>query len=77
MHPKQYWDQRDASLYGRKLRAPEAARYLGVSQSTLAKWRLYGTGPLFCKLGGVVVYDVADLNEFTDSRRRLSTSEYR
>ena len=75
MHRKQYQDHRDA-IYGRKLRTPEAAQYLGISQSTLAKWRLYGTGPLFCKLGGIVVYDVADLNEFTDSRRRLSTSEY-
>ena len=75
MHPKEYRDQL-AFPYGRKLRTPEAAQYLGISQSTLAKWRLYGTGPLFCKLGGIVVYDVADLNEFTDSRRRLSTSEY-
>jgi Helix-turn-helix domain len=71
MHPKHCGDQQD----GRKLRAPEAAEYLGVSQSTLAKWRLYWTGPIFCKLGAIVV-DVTDLNQFTASRRRLSTSEY-
>jgi hypothetical protein len=46
MHPKQYREQREASLRGRKLRTPETASFLGVSQSTLAKWRMYGCGPI-------------------------------
>jgi hypothetical protein len=75
MHPKQYQEQREASLQGRKLRAPETARYLGVSPSTLAKWRLYGCGPPYSKLGSVVVYDIDDLDEFAAERRRRSTSD--
>ncbi len=57
------------------LRPPAAGAYLGgVSTSTLAKWRLVGTGPAFCKAGRVVVYAVEDLDEYMFSRRRLSTS---
>ena len=75
MHRKQYQDLREASLAGRKLRAPEAARYLGVSASTLAKWRLYGRGPPYSKLGSIVVYGIDDLNRFAAERRRTSTSD--
>lgn len=75
MHPKQYREQREASLRGRKLRTPETASFLGVSQSTLAKWRMYGCGPPYSKLGGVVIYDIADLDTFAAERRRLSTSD--
>lgn len=75
MHPKQYEEQREASLHGRKLRAPEAARHLGVSPSTMAKWRLYGRGPPYSKLGSIVVYDIADLEAFAAERRRWSTSD--
>jgi predicted DNA-binding transcriptional regulator AlpA len=75
MHPNEYQKQREASLYGRKLRTPETSRYLGVSQSTLAKWRLYGRGPPYSKLGSIVVYDIDDLNEFAAARRRSSTSD--
>ena len=31
----------------RVMRAPEAATYIGLSESTLAKRRLYGLPPLF------------------------------
>lgn len=58
------------------LRPPAAGEYLGgVSTSTLAKWRLAGTGPPYSKAGRVVVYNAGDLDAFLTSRRRLSTSE--
>lgn len=75
MHPHEYEATREASLAGRKLRAPEAARYLGVSASTLAKWRLYGCGPPYSKLGSIVVYGIDDLSRFAAERRRTSTSD--
>lgn len=75
MHPRKFEEQREASLCGRKLRTPEAARYLGVSQSTLAQWRTYGCGPAYSKLGGIIIYDIADLNGFAAQRRRLSTAD--
>ncbi len=59
-----------------KMRAPEAAAYLGLSASTLAKMRLRGDGPQFIKAGPrVVLYDLNDIDEWLASRRRSSTSD--
>jgi predicted DNA-binding transcriptional regulator AlpA len=58
------------------VRAPEAAKYLGLSASTLAKLRMSGDGPTFAKLGRrVVVYRLADLDEWVTRSRRKSTLE--
>ena len=58
------------------LRPPAAGKYLGgVSTSTLAKWRLSGTGPAYSKAGRLVVYDIQSLDKFLTSRCRLTTSE--
>jgi len=58
------------------LRPPAAGEFLGgVSTSTLAKWRLAGTGPAYSKAGKNFVYNVADLDSYLSSRRHLSTSE--
>jgi predicted DNA-binding transcriptional regulator AlpA len=60
----------------RKLRAPDAATYIGLSTSTLAKMRLRGDGPAYAKAGPrIVVYDLRDLDDWLSSRRRFSTSE--
>ena len=46
----------------RVLRAREAAEYLGLTESTLAKRRLYGLPPSFLKLGGRAIgYAIEDL----------------
>ncbi len=61
---------------GRWLRPPAAGEYLGgISTSTLAKWRLSGSGPAFSKAGRVVVYDLADLESWLAARKRTSTSD--
>ncbi len=66
MHPNEY----------RKLRTPEAAAFLSVSVSTLTKWRVYGKGPSYEKIGQrVVVYDPAELREFAARGMRRSTSD--
>ncbi len=57
------------------LRPDEAALYLHVSKSSLAKWRVYGTGPAFTKAGRVVLYAQADLDQWLTDNRRRSTSE--
>jgi hypothetical protein len=65
----------DISEY-RKLRAPAAAAYIGLSASTLAKMRLRGDGPVYSKAGPrIVVYDVRDLDAYLDARKRTNTSE--
>jgi excisionase family DNA binding protein len=39
-----------------RLRAVEAAQYLRVSRSTLAKWRMRGEGPPFHRCGPRIVH---------------------
>lgn len=58
----------------RLLRTPEAARLLGLSPRTLEKHRTYGTGPVYRKIGGRVVYAVDDLHTWLDSAIITSTS---
>ena len=60
----------------RVLRSPEAAAYIGLSESTLAKRRLYGLPPSFLKLGGRAIgYAIEDLDAWLESCRRQSTSQ--
>lgn len=60
----------------RVLRAPEAANYIGLSESTLAKRRLYGRPPAFLNLGGRAIgYAIDDLDAWLKSCRRDSTSQ--
>jgi predicted DNA-binding transcriptional regulator AlpA len=59
----------------RYLSAPEAAEYLNISQSMLAKRRLSGDGPRYSKLGKRVVYSIQDLDSWVKERGRASTSD--
>jgi excisionase family DNA binding protein len=53
----------------------EAAQYLNSSESTLAKLRVYGGGPAFCRIGRAIRYRQADLDDFMSRTRVKSTSE--
>jgi predicted DNA-binding transcriptional regulator AlpA len=60
----------------RVLRTPEAANYVGLSASTLEKFRLTGNGPPYQKAGPkIVVYRVEDLEAWLTLGRRKSTSD--
>jgi predicted DNA-binding transcriptional regulator AlpA len=52
-----------------------AARFVGLSKSTLTKLRLNGTGPTYCKLGRRVVYRQEDLEAWLSSRTANSTTD--
>jgi excisionase family DNA binding protein len=54
------------------LNVPEAAFYLGVSESTLNTWRTRGKGPRFVRLGRKVLYRVAALNDYLLSNEQGS-----
>lgn len=54
----------------------EAAALLRLSERTLERYRLSGTGPAFVKLGRRVVYRAADLTAFTEAHTYRSTSEF-
>ncbi len=59
----------------KRLHRKQTAEYLGVSLSWLDKSRLSGLGPTFIALGGRVVYDTADLEDFMQKNRHTSTSK--
>jgi hypothetical protein len=59
----------------RFLRTHDAAAFLGLSGRTLEKHRCTGTGPVFRKLGGRVVYAIDDLEGWAADRARNSTSD--
>lgn len=59
----------------RLLRTPDAALLLGLSARTLEKHRCFGTGPVYRKLGGRIVYSVDDLLRWADQGVRRSTSD--
>jgi hypothetical protein len=52
-----------------------AARYVGLSKSTMEKARLYGGGPPYLKLGRLVRYRVVDLDEWLNAHLRSTTSD--
>jgi predicted DNA-binding transcriptional regulator AlpA len=57
------------------LTAGEAAKMLGLAPSTLAKLRLSGNGPVYCKLGRRVVYRREALEVWLESRVARDTSD--
>jgi excisionase family DNA binding protein len=54
--------------------AREAAAFLKSSPSTLAKLRLAGGGPAFCRIGRAIRYRRADLESWMGQSVRKSTS---
>jgi len=63
------------STEARYLSRRDAAVYLGLSRSFLAKAAIKGNGPEFLKFGRRVVYDRETLDAFAVSHRRRSTSD--
>lgn len=53
----------------------QAAGYLKLGESTLAKLFVSGDGPPAIKIGRSVRYSSIDLNEWMSAKRRKSTSD--
>ena len=64
-----------APIRPRYLRTPDAAVHLGLSPRTLEKHRCCGTGPVYRKLGGRIVYHLDDLDSWAELGLRRSTSD--
>ena len=62
-------------VFPRVVTSKVAAQIVGLSESTLAKLRLNGNGPLYCKLGRRGVYRPADLEQWLQSRTVRDTSD--
>ncbi len=56
------------------LTVAEAANYLRLGARTLDNLRWIGTGPKFRKHGGRIVYHKDDLDAWSKTRLRISTS---
>jgi predicted DNA-binding transcriptional regulator AlpA len=68
--------QQPPILRQRILRQREAAKYIGLAESTLEKRRGTGDGPRFVKLGTRAIgYDVRDLDAWLEEQKRASTSD--
>lgn len=67
--------QSDGQPPPRHLKTSEAARFLGLSDRTMEKHRCYGTGPVYRKIGGRVVYTLDDLLAWSQRGARTSTTE--
>lgn len=52
-----------------------AADYTKISRSSLNKLRVYGSGPLFIKVGARVIYDTDDLDVWLTARKVANTSQ--
>ena len=50
-----------------RLNTKDAARMLGLKAGTLEVWRSLGKGPRYKKIGRLVFYDIADLEEFANA----------
>ena len=50
-----------------------AARW-GLSEKTLERWRMLGTGPAFLKLGGRVLYNIEEIHVHEQQRTRRCTA---
>jgi predicted DNA-binding transcriptional regulator AlpA len=57
------------------LTAKEAAKFLKLSLSWMAKARMRGDGPPYIQIGRSIRYAEAALIQWMKSRQRLSTSE--
>jgi len=55
------------------LTAKEAAYYLRISLSTLARYRVNGNGPAYFKSGRRVLYRRSCLDDFIEKNLRFST----
>jgi hypothetical protein len=71
----QVMSQIDEPPPDRLLLAPEAAKVLRLSPATLAKHRCYGTGPVYRKNGGRILYALSDLHDWSRRGVRRSTSD--
>jgi hypothetical protein len=52
----------------------ELARRWKLSPRTLERWRWLGQGPQYLKIGGRIVYRIADIEQYETDQIRTSTS---
>jgi len=56
-------------VYTQWVNEKQVSALTGISLSTLRKYRLWGKGPTYSKIGRSVRYALADVLEYMESRR--------
>ena len=69
---RRYEIDRGGSPY---LTVAEAAAFLRLKPRTLDNMRCSGVGPIYCKHGGRILYNLWDLIAWSKASRRRSTAE--
>ena len=69
---RRYEFDRDCSPY---LTVVEAAAFLRLRPRTLDNMRCNGVGPIYCKHGGRILYNLSDLIDWSNASRRRSTAQ--
>lgn len=57
------------------LRQRAVAKRWNLSERTIERWRWLGTGPIYYKIGGRVVYRLEDIIAFENSRAFTCTAQ--
>jgi len=60
----------------RVMRVWDAAKYLGIPESTLNQLRSSGGGPRYSKVGRSILYELHDLDAWIQAKKFNSTAEY-
>jgi excisionase family DNA binding protein len=60
----------------RRLRVPEAAKYIGITTDALYDIRAKGIGPPFIKIGGIILYDTRVIDDWLAANSYKSIAEY-
>jgi hypothetical protein len=68
-------DLKTSTQFGELLTTGQAAKEFGIAESTLRKWRCYGRGPRFTRLGRAIRYRRGELAAFLDRATFESTLE--
>jgi excisionase family DNA binding protein len=63
------------AIVDKLLTQKEVAHQLGISERTLERHRVTGTGPRWARLGRLVRYRVSDLEQWVEASLRTSTSD--
>jgi predicted DNA-binding transcriptional regulator AlpA len=71
--PASHDEKRSDATFDPLLTPKEAAKFLNLSTSWLAKSRTTGEGPEFVKIGHAVRYRMSSLEKFLQARIRKST----
>ena len=69
-------DHESRAEVSRRMRRPDAAKYLGVSESFLEKLAVRGGGPPYIRASArLVLYEKSDLDTWLNARRVSSAAE--